>query len=87
MRHSMGGSADLLCAGMTLAKGSCSARSDFTNNREVAKINKHMKATQDRQKKWVGAKRRLLEFAVGDPMYFLRSHQLEGSLGSAAVGS
>ena len=53
---------------------------------KVAKIKKHMKAAQDRQKKWAYAKRRPLEFAVG-AMYFLRSHQLEGSLGSAAVGS
>ena len=52
----------------------------------VAKIKKHMKAAQDRQKKWADAKRRPLEFAVGDHV-FLRSHQLDGSLGSAAVKS
>jgi len=45
-----------------------------------------MKAAQDHQKKWVDAKRRPLEFAVVI-MCFLRSYQLEGSLGSAAMES
>ena len=36
---------------------------------KVAKIKKHMKAAQDRQKKWVDAKRRPLEFAVGDHVF------------------
>ena len=35
----------------------------------VAKIRKHMKAAQDHQKKWVDAKRRPLEFAVGDHVF------------------
>jgi len=35
----------------------------------VAKIKKHMKAAQDRQKKWADAKRRPLEFAVGDHVF------------------
>jgi len=54
--------------------------------KKVAKIMKHMKAAQDHQKKWVDAKRRPLEFAVVI-MCFLRSYQLEGSLGSAAMES
>ena len=33
---------------------------------KVAKIKKHMKAAQDRQKKWDDTSRRPLEFAVGD---------------------
>ena len=36
---------------------------------KVAKIKKHMKAAHDRQKKWVDAKRRPLEFAVGDHVF------------------
>jgi len=35
-----------------------------------AKIKKYMKATQDRQKKWADAKRRPLEFTVGDHVFF-----------------
>jgi len=40
---------------------------------KVAKIRKHMKVAQDRQKKWADAKKKPLEFAVGDYV-FLRSH-------------
>ena len=36
---------------------------------KVAKIKKHMKVTQDHQKKWADAKRRPLEFAVGDYVF------------------
>ena len=53
---------------------------------KVAKIRKHMKAAQDRQKKWADAKRRPLEFAAGDHM-FLKISPTRGSLGSAAVRS
>ena len=35
----------------------------------MGKIKKHMKATQDRQKKWADANRRLLEFAVDDHVF------------------
>ena len=45
-----------------------------------------MKDAQDHQTKWADAKRRLLKFAVVT-MCFLRSHQLEESLGSAAMES
>jgi len=36
---------------------------------KVAKIKKHMKTAQDRQKKWVNSKRRPLEFVVGDHVF------------------
>ena len=36
---------------------------------KVARMRKHMKAAQDHQKKWVDAKRRPLEFAVGDHVF------------------
>jgi len=35
----------------------------------MAKIKKHMKAAQDRQNKWADAKRRPLDFAVGDHIF------------------
>jgi len=35
----------------------------------MSKIRKHMKATQDRQKKWTDVKRRPLEFAVWDHVF------------------
>ena len=36
---------------------------------KITKIRKHMKAAQDRQKKWADAKRRPLEFTVGDHVF------------------
>ena len=55
----------------------------------VAKIRKHMNA-QNRQKKWVDAERRPLEFAAGDHAFLKISPTRGrgwGSLGSATVGS
>ena len=53
----------------------------------VAKIRKRMKVVQNRQKKWVDAERRPLEFAAGDHAFLKISPTRGGSLGSAAVGS
>ena len=36
---------------------------------KVAKIKKHMKVTQDCQKKWADTKRRPLEFVGGDHIF------------------
>jgi len=65
----MGESADLLYAGMTLAKGSCLVQICYADSREGGQDQKHMKATQDHQKKWADAKGRPLKFAVGDHVF------------------
>ena len=69
MRHSMGESADLLCWDDIGERKLSGLDLILQIVKKVAKIKKHMKATQDRQKKWVDAKRRPLEFAVGDHVF------------------